>query len=146
MYVFKLMLPFSSDICPEVELLVNTVFLFLDFLRNLHNAFHRASPVYIPTNSIRGIPFLQPHKHLFVSFFMMPILTAFLVAQMVKNVPAIRNSDPWIGKILLRREWLPTPVFLPGEFHAHRSLTDYIVHGVAKSWTGLSDQHFSLSF
>ena len=25
--------------------------------------------------------------------------------------------DPWVGKIPSRREWLPTPVFLPGEFH-----------------------------
>ena len=25
--------------------------------------------------------------------------------------------DPWIGKILWRREWLPTLVFLPGESH-----------------------------
>ena len=23
--------------------------------------------------------------------------------------------DPWVGKILWRRAWLPTPVFLPGE-------------------------------
>ena len=23
----------------------------------------------------------------------------------------------WVGKIPRRREWLPTPVFLPGEFH-----------------------------
>ena len=25
--------------------------------------------------------------------------------------------DPWVGKILWRWEWLPTPDFLPGEFH-----------------------------
>ena len=25
--------------------------------------------------------------------------------------------DPWVGKILWRREQLPTPVFWPGEFH-----------------------------
>ena len=25
--------------------------------------------------------------------------------------------DPWVGKILWRREMLPTPVFWPGEFH-----------------------------
>ena len=32
---------------------------------------------------------------------------------------------PWVGKILWRREWLPTPVFLPGEFHRQRSLEGY---------------------
>ena len=32
------------------------------------------------------------------------------------------QSDPWIRKIPWRREWLPTPVFLPGESHGQRSL------------------------
>jgi len=31
--------------------------------------------------------------------------------------------DPWVGKIPWRREWQPTPVFLPGEFHGQRSLS-----------------------
>ena len=43
---------------------------------------------------------------------------ASLVAQMVKNLPAMGETwvqslsweDPW------RRAWQPTPVFLPGEF------------------------------
>ena len=43
------------------------------------------------------------------------------------------TSHPW------RREWQPTPVFLPGEFHGQRSLASYTVHRVAKSWTRLSD-------
>jgi len=30
--------------------------------------------------------------------------------------------DPWVGKIPWRRAWLPTPVFLPGEFYGQRSL------------------------
>ena len=29
---------------------------------------------------------------------------------------------PWVGKILWSRKWQPTPVFLPGKFHEHRSL------------------------
>ena len=35
------------------------------------------------------------------------------------------SIDPWVGKIPWRREWQPTPVFLPGEFHGHRSLVGY---------------------
>ena len=38
---------------------------------------------------------------------------ASLVAQMVKNPPAM--WDPWVGKIPWRRAWQPTLVFLPGE-------------------------------
>ena len=32
--------------------------------------------------------------------------------------------DPWVGKVLWRREWLPTPVFWPGEFHGLYSSWD----------------------
>ena len=34
--------------------------------------------------------------------------------------------DPWVRKIPWGREWLPTPVFLPGKFHGQRSLAGYI--------------------
>ena len=33
--------------------------------------------------------------------------------------------NPWVGKISSRREWLPTPVFLPGEFLGQKSLASY---------------------
>ena len=33
--------------------------------------------------------------------------------------------NPWVRKISWRRKWLPTPVFLPGEFHLQKSLADY---------------------
>ena len=47
-----------------------------------------------------------------------------LVAQMVKNLPAMQETrfDPWVRKIPWRREWQPTPVFLPRKFHQQRSL------------------------
>ena len=60
------------------------------------------------------------------------------MAQIVKNLPLMQES--WVGKIPLRRVWLPTSVFLPVEFHGQRSLVGVImVHGVIKSWTQLSD-------
>jgi len=33
--------------------------------------------------------------------------------------------NPWVRKIPWGREWQPTPVFLPGEFHGLRSLVGY---------------------
>ena len=33
-----------------------------------------------------------------------------------KDLPAIQETQIWVGKIPWRREWLPTPVFLPREF------------------------------
>ena len=50
----------------------------------------------------------------------------------------IHGFDPWVEKIPWRREWLPTPVFLPGEFHGQGSLVG-TVHGIAKSQTQLNN-------
>ena len=33
--------------------------------------------------------------------------------------------NPWVRKILWRRKWQPTPVFLPGKSHGQRSLVGY---------------------
>ena len=53
--------------------------------------------------------------------------TSTLMTQMVKNLPEMRRPgfDPWVGRIPWRREWLPTPLLLLGEFHGQRSLTGY---------------------
>ena len=63
---------------------------------------------------------------------------ASLVAHWVKNTPGMQESqvwslgqeDPW------RSKQQPTPVFLPGEFHGHRSLADYSPWGckVGQDW------------
>ena len=47
------------------------------------------------------------------------------------------------GKIPWRREQQPTPVFWPGESPWTEEPVGYSVHGVAKSWTQLSDFHFT---
>ena len=60
-----------------------------------------------------------------------------LVAQTVKNLPAMQKiwvrslgrEDPW------RKMWLPTPIFLSGEFNGQRSLTDYSPWGYQESDT-----------
>ena len=36
-----------------------------------------------------------------------------------------RTFYPWVGKISWRRKWQPSPVFLPGRFHAQRSLEGF---------------------
>jgi len=52
---------------------------------------------------------------------------ASLLAQTVNNCLQCRRPwfNPWVRKIPWRREWLPTPVFLPGEFHGQKSLAGY---------------------
>ena len=56
---------------------------------------------------------------------------ASLVAQMVKNPPAMQET--WVQSLAwgdpLGRAWQPTPVFLPGESHGRRSLVGYSSRG-----------------
>ena len=44
--------------------------------------------------------------------------------------------NPWVGKILWRKKWQPTPLFLPGKSHGRRSLAGYMD---SQSQTQLSD-------
>ena len=41
--------------------------------------------------------------------------------------------NPWFRKIPWRREWQPTPVFLPGKSHGQRSLAGYSTWGCKES-------------
>ena len=68
----------------------------------------------------------------------------FQEAQTVKNLPAMQETH-WVrdlgsGRFSWRREWLPTPVFLPGKVHGQKSLVVYSP-GVTKSQTLLSTAH-----
>ena len=47
----------------------------------------------------------------------------------------------WVGKILRRRTWQPTPVYWPGKFHAQRSLAGYSPWGHQESDTTEATQH-----
>ena len=60
---------------------------------------------------------------------------AFLVAQMVKNLPAMQQTWVWsLGQEdSLEKGMLPTPVLLPGEFHGQRSLARYSLWGCKES-------------
>ena len=54
----------------------------------------------------------------------------FPSGSVVKNPPAIQETwrhgfDPWDRKILWRRKWQPTLVFLPGKSHGQRTLVGY---------------------
>ena len=64
---------------------------------------------------------------------------ASLVAQMVKNLPAMQET--WVRSLAwedpLEEAWKPTPVFWPGESQGQRSLACHS-RGVTKSWTRLS--------
>ena len=63
-----------------------------------------------------GSPLDLNWEHVFPESLLLPPVTS-LVAQMVKHLPTMREtrvrSQGW--EVPWRREWKPTPVFLPGE-------------------------------
>ena len=71
------------------------------------------------------------------SFFFFFWPQASLVPQNEKNLPVMQENPVWsLGKeVPWRREWLPTPVFLPAEFHGQRSLEGYSPWGHKESDT-----------
>ena len=50
--------------------------------------------------------------------------------------------SPWVRKIPCSREWLPTPVFLPGGFRRQRSLSGYKKSDTTEQLT----LHFHLTY
>ena len=61
-----------------------------------------------------------------------------------------RRFHPWVGKIPSRKEWLPTVVFLPGEFHGKKGLVGYSPWGHKESvmterFSVTANFHFHLS-
>ena len=58
---------------------------------------------------------------------------------MVENLPAVQETqhEPWVRKIPWGRDWLPTPLILPGVFPSQRSLAGYSPWGrkrVGRDW------------
>ena len=53
------------------------------------------------------------------------------MARGLKNPPAMqaRGFDPWVGKILWKRKWQPTQVFLPRKSQRQSSLAGYSPKG-----------------
>ena len=96
------------------------------------------------TNSIKTLKMVPPHTHKIGlrkkedenrtayswSLHFMLKHGASPVTQQIKNPPVMqeterRGFDPWVREIPWRRNWQPTPVFLPGESHGQRSLGGY---------------------
>ena len=51
------------------------------------------------------------------------------IYQTEKDKHCIVITYLWVGKVLWRTKWLPTPVFLPGKSHGQRSLAGYSPQG-----------------
>ena len=74
-------------------------------------------------------PYLQYQLYLILKVFRR-LRVVSQIAQWIKNLNEMQETkrpvfNPWVRKILWRRAWQPTPVFLPGESCGQRSLEGY---------------------
>ena len=98
------------------EVLSDTWVVLADLLQSFLSVLER---VYLSSSmpSLSRVSNLGNHMH--------------LMTQMVKNLPAVQETWVWSldEKISWRREWPPTPVFLPGKSHGQRSLVGCSPYG-----------------
>ena len=79
-------------------------------------------------------------QHFIFIFHQLWNIRTFLVPQMVKNLPTILETwDPWVRKILWRREWQPIPVF----YSSVQSLS--CARLFAPSWTAACQASLSIT-
>ena len=106
--------------------------LSLEFIALLENIIYFCQiSVKILSNMLLFSPFLSPFLlELQLRTSMIDLLTMFPYHPVFNTILSL------IG----RREWKPTPVFLPGESHGQRSLVGYSPWG-CKQLERLSDSH-----
>ena len=75
-----------------------------------------------------------------IVYITMEMFTSHKILQTVKSLPTTQGMqemwvDPWVRKMAWRKEWQPTPVFLPGKSHGQRNLEGYSPWGHKESDT-----------
>ena len=123
--------------------LPSSTFLYVLYFSNPYRGFHlevfSLFKTWIPeAQSESGMHLLFSHDYAFLGF----------PGGLDEKESARSARDPgsfilWVQKIPWSSEWLPTPVFLPGEFHGRRSLTDYSPRGDKESDTTEQPRHTS---
>ena len=88
---------------------------------------------------LMSIESVMPSNHLILChpLLLLPSIVPSIRVFSKRIHPQCRRHgfDPWVRKIPWRREWLPTPVFLPGEFHGQRSLAGLQSMGLKRVMT-----------
>ena len=101
----------------------------LSLLSRLHSdVFTPEKPSLMIPHKITSCPSLSILCHAFFKKLLL-LLHIYLIVPDIHGLPQCLSSkrihlasrrcwfDPWVGKILWKRKWQPTPVFLPGKSH-----------------------------
>ena len=101
-------------------------------------ATHQASLFFIISQSLLKFMFIESEvlsNQLILCHPFLLLPSIFPRIRVFSNELAPHIWQPKLGRSPGEREWLPTPVFLPGEFHGQRSLVGYSPWGCKESET-----------
>ena len=86
--------------------------------------FIHPNPVLV-SRPASGPPFPTHKRYLLIANYYE--MVGFPSGSVLKNLLQCRRHgfNPWVGKVLWRKKWQPTLVFLPGKSHGHKSLAGY---------------------
>ena len=108
----------------ESWILFNTLKFFLSLRLSLKELIEFSSLYFFSSYLLSELPFS----------FLQHIFLTGLSWWLRQNLPGMQETWVWfLRKILWRREWLPTAVFLSGESHGQRSLVGYSPWGHKES-------------
>ena len=98
-----------------------------------------ASPIYIPTHSVGGFPFLHTLSSIYFFFLWWGTGAGDFPGGSDGKSVCLQcrrpGFDSWFGNIPWRKKWQPTPVLLPEKSHGRRSLIGYSPWGHKESDT-----------
>ena len=132
-----------------------------EFVRETVNLLSKvATPFYISTGAVEGFNFTISSQYLLLSVFLMTILVSMMEKAMAPHSSTLAWKIPWMEEpgrlpsmgsqrvghdwatslslftfMHWRRQWQPTPVFLPGESQGRGSLVGCHLWGHTQSDT-----------
>ena len=91
------------------------------------------SNLHWQADSLPLVPTGKPHLYKTVANIIIMLISMILLQAVYGGSDGKESAcnagrpgfDPWVRKIPWRKEWLHTPVFLPGKPHKQRSLVGY---------------------
>ena len=88
---------------------------------------------------------IQLTEYFYFNLVVIICYLGFPGSSVVRNPPAMQETlvQFWVGKIPWRREWVPTPVFWPGEFNGLYSPLGFKEWDMAEQLLRYSIQSFN---